>query len=88
MCRLVQHALLADDAAALRRLMPYIRCLNNFILDDKGLLQRTKPVASGVAAPVRDEHERSWRCCVRQCVGQRRALVDEQGGDGRRRRHA
>jgi hypothetical protein len=41
MCRLVQRVLLADDAEALRRLMPYIRCLNHFILDDKGLLQRT-----------------------------------------------
>ena len=41
MCRLVQRVLLADDAEALQRLMPFVRCLNHFILDDKGLLKRT-----------------------------------------------
>eukprot|EP01047_Picozoa_sp_COSAG01_P011229 COSAG01_NODE_491_length_16354_cov_26.550784_8_plen_387_part_00 len=53
MCRLVQHALLADHAEALRRLMPYIRCLNNFILDEKGLLQRTtvRPPPSSARQP-------------------------------------
>ena len=39
-CRLVQRVLLADDAEALQRLMPFVRCLNHFILDDKGLLKR------------------------------------------------
>ena len=40
MCRLVQRAILADDEEALERLMPYIKCLNAFILDEKGLLAR------------------------------------------------
>ena len=40
MCRLVQRTILADDEEALERLMPYIRCLNAFILDQKGLLPR------------------------------------------------
>ena len=40
-CRLVQRVLLADDAEALQRLMPFVRCLNHFILDEKGLLELT-----------------------------------------------
>ena len=40
MCRLVQRTILADDEEALERLMPYIKCLNAFILDQQGLLPR------------------------------------------------
>ena len=35
MCRLVQHVILSDDEAALCRVMPYLKCLNYFILDEK-----------------------------------------------------
>jgi hypothetical protein len=39
MFRLVQ-VVLTDDAALLERTMPFIKCLNAFILDERGLLKR------------------------------------------------
>ena len=38
--RLVQKVLLLDDAELLERVMPFVRCLNNFILDETSLLKR------------------------------------------------
>jgi hypothetical protein len=40
MFRLVQQVVLTDDAALLERTMPFIKCLNAFILDERGLLKR------------------------------------------------
>ena len=58
MCRLVQRAILADDEEALERLMPYIKCLNAFILDEKSLLarktvtHRTSRITKAQADPI------------------------------------
>ena len=40
LCRLVQQVLLLDDAELLARVMPFVRCLNNFVLDKEYLLTR------------------------------------------------
>eukprot|EP01046_Picozoa_sp_COSAG06_P043885 COSAG06_NODE_5821_length_3257_cov_8.634386_4_plen_312_part_01 len=44
MFRLVQQVVLSDDLALLERIMPFVRCLNAFVLDEKGLLQRKTTV--------------------------------------------
>ena len=38
--RLVQQILLLDDASLLEPMMPFVRCLNSFILNKRGWLKR------------------------------------------------